>query len=96
MLAEDSQVQGPPQIEDALRLAECLRMDIDAQTVEGTGVTVSAGVASMPADGTTVDELLDAADASLAAASHAGGDRVLRLQPDASPAEHDEFDLLEL
>lgn len=96
MLSEDSQVQGPPQIEDAMRLAECLRTDIDAQTVEGTGVTVSVGVSSMPADGATVDELLDAADASLAAAVQAGGDRVLRLVPEAPPAETDEFDLLEL
>ena len=96
MLAEDSQVQGPPQVAEAMRLAECLRADIDAQTVDGTGVTVSVGVSSMPVDGTTVDELLDAADAALAEAAHAGGDRVRRLESEPPPAENDEFDLLEL
>ena len=76
LLAEDQQTQGPPEDSDALRLAECLRIKIGEQRAEGVGVTVSVGVASMPTDGVTSDELLDAADGALADAVEAGGDRV--------------------
>jgi diguanylate cyclase (GGDEF)-like protein len=87
LLAEDQETQGPPDESDALRLAECLRIEIGEQKVEGVGVTVSVGVASMPADGATSDELLDAADAALAAAVAAGGDRaVLASSLAVSPA----------
>ena len=77
LLAEDQETQGPPDDGDALRLADCLRIEIGEQKVEGVGVTVSVGVASMPTDGATSDELLDAADGALAAAVEAGGDRVV-------------------
>lgn len=76
LLAEDAEVAGPPQLEDAMRLAERLRVDIAQTRVEGAGVTVSVGVASFPQDGTRSEELLDAADASLANAVEMGGDRV--------------------
>ena len=76
LLAEDHETQGPPEQDDALRLADCLRIEIGKQAVDGAGVTVSVGVASMPFDGTTPDELLDAADEALSAAIEAGGDKV--------------------
>ncbi len=76
LLAEDQETKGPPEHDDALRLADCLRRAIGEQEVDGAGVTVSVGIASMPTDGATSDELLDAADEALAAAVVAGGDRV--------------------
>ncbi|MEI7815172.1 MAG: GGDEF domain-containing protein [Coriobacteriia bacterium] len=81
LLAEDQETKGPPQSADAMRLAECIRLQIDNQKVEGAGVTVSVGVASFPTDGSTSDELLDAADAALSAAIEAGGDRVMAAAP---------------
>ena len=90
LLAEDQQTQGPPQNDDALRLAECLRREVGKQRVADAGVTVSIGVASAPADGSTSDELLDAADAALSAAIETGGDRIVSassLAPDPSYAE---------
>ena len=77
LLAEDQETKGPPQNDDALRLAECLRREIGKQRVDGAGVAVSVGVASLPTDGSTSDELLDAADGALSAAKEAGGDRVV-------------------
>jgi diguanylate cyclase (GGDEF)-like protein len=76
LLAEDQETTGPPQTDDALRLADCLRLEVGKQKVDGAGITVSVGVASMPADGSSSDELLDAADDALSAAKEAGGDRV--------------------
>ena len=77
LLAEDATVAGPPQHDDAMRLAEHLRRAIAAAAVEGAGVTVSIGVASFPDDGTEVADLLDAADEGLAGAIESGGDRVV-------------------
>jgi len=76
MLAEDDTVDGPPQPDDARRLAEQLRLAISGTTFEGAGVTVSVGVASLPADGMSADELLNAADGALSLAVEEGGDRV--------------------
>jgi len=76
MLAEDDTVDGPPQSGDARRLAEQLRRVIAATTHEGAGVTVSIGVASMPSDGASADDLLDAADEALSHAVEQGGDHV--------------------
>ncbi len=45
--------------------------------VDGAGVSVSVGVASMPDDGVTCSELLDAADGALASAIEAGGNQVV-------------------
>ena len=77
MLAEDDTVDGPPQPEDARRLAEQLCRAIRATTFDGAGVTVSVGVSSLPIDGIRPDELLNAADAALALAVDSGGDRVV-------------------
>ncbi len=52
----------------ARRLVE----NVGATAVSGTRVTVSAGVAAFPADGTTGDELVQAAAAALEAARAAG------------------------
>ena len=41
-----------------------------------TGLTVSIGGAVLPTDGTTLDQVLQVADASLYAAKRAGRDRV--------------------
>ena len=88
LLAEDAHVAGSPQPNDALRLGERLRAEISKARVEGAGVTVSIGVASFPDDGTSADDLLDAADSALATSVEAGGDRVLQaaaVAPDDSP-----------
>ncbi len=76
MLAEDDTLDNPPQQSDALRLAEQLRRAICETTIDEAGVTVSIGLASLPADGVSADELLDAADAALSRAVEEGGDRV--------------------
>jgi diguanylate cyclase (GGDEF)-like protein len=77
LFAEDAAVAGPPHSDDALRLAEHLRSAIGCTAIEGAGVTVSIGVASLPSDGTEAADLLDAADAALSRAIEAGGDRVV-------------------
>ena len=87
LLAEDAEVAGAPQPEDALRLAERLRSAIAGTTLDGAGVTVSIGVASFPEDGTEAADLLDAADAGLSAAIEAGGDRVQAAAAIASSAD---------
>lgn len=96
MLVEDDTVDGPPRPADALRLAEQLRRGIDAITLDGAGVTVSIGVASLPTDGSSADELFDAVDAAIATAAETGGDCVavastppLRRPEDKRDAESD-------
>jgi GGDEF domain-containing protein len=49
--------------------------------VKGQAVSVSAGVASFPMDGRTPEELVAAAESAVAAASQAGGGRVVAPQP---------------
>lgn len=96
LFVEDEGADGAPQNKDALRLAETLRKRIDAEEVQGAGVTVSIGVASLVTDGTSAEELLDAADYALSAAIGHGGDRVVAassLEP--PPGELDELDPLE-
>ncbi len=92
LLAEDANVAGPPQRPDAFRLAERLRREIGEARVDGAGVTVSLGIASLPADGTSCDELLNAADSALAAAVEQGGNRVV--EASAASAMSDERMLL--
>jgi diguanylate cyclase (GGDEF)-like protein len=82
LLAEDGQVHGSPQHDDAVALGERLRKEIAATRIEGAGVTVSVGVASFPEDGASADELLDAADAALAIAVGRGGDVVSGIERD--------------
>lgn len=77
LLAEDARLDGAPSAEDALALAEQLRRSISEVRVNSAGVTVSIGVASLPDDGTSVDALLDVADAALVCAIEQGGNRVV-------------------
>ena len=68
---------------DALAVAEKLRASVAALAPDGISVTVSIGVASLPADAPTAERLLDAADQALLAAKRAGRDRVVAA-PEAS------------
>ncbi len=77
LLAEDERTQAVPTIENALGLAEQVRMACVGVAVDGAGVTVSIGVSSMPEDGMSVQELLDSADAALVCAYEEGGNRVV-------------------
>ncbi len=76
LVAEDQRLHGTPRPEEGIALAEQVRAAIQAVQVDGAGVTVSVGVATLPKDGATADELLDAADAALSASVDAGGNRV--------------------
>lgn len=60
-----------------LAMAEEFRCRVERLAVRGLSVTVSVGVAVFPADGDSVDALLDHADAALDAAAAAGGNRVM-------------------
>ncbi|NTW28271.1 MAG: GGDEF domain-containing protein [Coriobacteriia bacterium] len=91
LLAERAEARGAPGAEDAAALAECLRSGIAAARVDDVGVTVSIGVASLPDDGVTADELLDAADGALAAAVEMGGDRVVVASALIPPVRDDEL-----
>lgn len=73
--------------ESAWGVADRLRKTLAAEPVEVTGddgrsrqavVTMSAGVASFPADGTTMEQLLASADAALYAAKRSGRNRVCK------------------
>lgn len=77
LFVEDTRLQASPAPQEACGLAEHVRAEVLKADVDGAGVTVSIGVASMPGDGRTMDELMDAADAALARASAAGGNRVV-------------------
>lgn len=62
---------------DELRTAaEDLRDAVAEVRIDGAGVTVSIGVACYPTDGTSVDDLLDAADEALLDAAGRGGNSV--------------------
>ena len=96
MLAEDERSGEIPTAEGALGLAEQLRVACMGASVAGAGVTVSIGVASMPGDGMSVQELLDGADAALVCACEEGGNRVVAAvdcRPDTDDfAETDELE----
>jgi diguanylate cyclase (GGDEF)-like protein len=77
LFAEDDRLAGAPKAEDARMLAEHIRSAIEAVEIDGAGVTVSVGVATMLKDGDTAEELLDAADAALSCAIEDGGNRVM-------------------
>jgi diguanylate cyclase (GGDEF)-like protein len=96
LLVEDQETQGPPQNSDALRLADCIRLRIEKQNVDDAGVCVSVGVASLPSDGSTSDELLDAADAALLAAKESGGSRVAMASSLAPVVDAEVFGALEV
>jgi len=61
----------------AAMLAERIRTDVARQRRAGVLPTVSAGVAGFPADASSVEELLERADAALYAAKRAGKDQVV-------------------
>ncbi len=68
--------------EDALLILERLRIDVQEhpfrhRDIQPVGrITVSAGLACFPEDGTTYDDLLKAADDALYAAKRAGRNQV--------------------
>jgi two-component system, cell cycle response regulator len=77
----------------ALRVAEKVRAELAAKPVDTDAgplpVTLSAGVASHPDDGDSLDELLATADEALYAAKAAGKNRVhhvRHLEPGATPS----------
>ena len=76
LLAESNQAGMPAGEEAASVLAEALRAAVQATRVEGAGVTVSIGVATLPKDGSTAEELMDAADFALGCSIEDGGNRV--------------------
>ncbi len=71
----------------ALQLAERIRRAVEERTYgrAGVRVTISIGVASFPADASTQDELLDAADAAVYVAKARGRNRVC-VAEQAAPA----------
>ncbi len=77
---------------DAMEVAEKLRRSIAEQPVRGAPaghVTASAGVAHLPTDATTLEGLLEAADAALYASKHRGRNQITAFAPDLdkAPAE---------
>ena len=61
----------------AVQIAERLRRHVEEIAVPGsTRLTVSVGLASMPADGDTAQALMEAADRAMYKAKHVGGNRV--------------------
>lgn len=59
------------------RMAERLRVRIQALRVADRGVTISVGLAIFPADADSADDLLTAVDQAVATACESGGDRVV-------------------
>jgi diguanylate cyclase (GGDEF)-like protein len=76
VLTEAVGTGSEPSRQDALALAEQLRATICSTTVNDAGATASIGVASLPDDGSSSQELTAAADEGLLAAVEAGGNRV--------------------
>jgi len=76
LYVEDDALASTPRPEDAMVLGEKIRSAVQKVQVDGAGVTVSIGVATLLRDATTADELLDAADAALSCAIEDGGNQV--------------------
>ncbi|NLO97521.1 MAG: GGDEF domain-containing protein, partial [Peptococcaceae bacterium] len=64
-------------VEEALRVAERFRQQAKAQS----GSTVSIGIASYPADGKTVQELINVADKGMYQAKNKGKNAVTHYKP---------------
>jgi diguanylate cyclase (GGDEF)-like protein len=62
----------------ALKLAERIRTRMAAEQLPGENVTLSIGVASLPGDGETPDDVIAAADEALYRAKREGRDRVVQ------------------
>lgn len=92
MLAEDEQIDDVPSQADALRLADRLRSSIASTLVEGANVSVSVGLATLFIDGTTADELLDAANHALSEAVEAGGNKVVTAVSIEPHADHERLE----
>jgi diguanylate cyclase (GGDEF)-like protein len=88
LLLENATTGAAPSCEEAEQTARALSAALAAIRVEGAGVGVSLGLASLPHDGVSCSELLDAADRALAAAVQAGGNRVFSAS--ACPSSLDE------
>ncbi len=70
---------------DAVEVAEKLRRSIAEQPFGSTPagkITASAGVAHLPTDASTLEGLLEAADAALYASKHRGRNRITAFEPD--------------
>ena len=79
-------IQAGSSIDAACKRAELLREDLKQLTVRHAGqvlgrVTVSIGVSAFPGHGTTVEELVRAADKALYRAKEEGRDRVVVAEP---------------
>jgi diguanylate cyclase (GGDEF)-like protein len=90
LLAEIAPAGAAPSSEDAEHLANQMAKALSELRVDGAGVSVSVGVASMPQDGVSCSELLDAADGALAAAIEAGGNQVV-VASSLRTAVHEDF-----
>jgi diguanylate cyclase (GGDEF)-like protein len=80
-----------PQVskEDAMEVAEKLRRSIAEQSFAHAppgGITASAGVAHLPTDASTLEELLEAADAALYASKRRGRNRITAFEPNLHTA----------
>ncbi|ALG13966.1 hypothetical protein AOZ06_50195 [Kibdelosporangium phytohabitans] len=72
--------------EDAMAIAERIRRKVEGFAVDGFGtVTVSVGVAAHPEHGSTLDEVVNAADVALLAAKTAGRNRTLLFAAPGGP-----------
>jgi diguanylate cyclase (GGDEF)-like protein len=87
ILTEAVGTGAEPRRQDALALAEELRAAICTTTVDDAGVTASIGVASLPEDGISSQELTAAADEGLLVAVEAGGNRVGTPRPSSGDTD---------
>jgi diguanylate cyclase (GGDEF)-like protein len=90
ILTEAVGTGAEPSRQDALALAEGLCTSICNTTVNDAGVTASIGVASLPEDGISSQELTAAADEGLLVAVEAGGNRVGTPMPTSSDTDGDD------
>ena len=70
---------------DAMDVAEKLRRSIAEQSFAHAppgGITASAGVAHLPTDASTLEAVLEAADAALYASKRRGRNRITAFEPD--------------